>query len=312
MAMILPERTVDAWTASYITGRRWRARLWAPTERRPGERYDLGVGVGSVAGVPVPPHSETWPDKVFVFEHKGVDEGLGGVPIIWIRIRQLLDHLLEDRRRGGGLVYYLLPDPTWSSSHPAPYGSVPDVAWRRTPGPKLPSGGRAWEGFQRWASVAHVEDLLRLIGRVHRVEPKRFKGRAASGGRAADWVCSLDMAEVRGLRGRVSLLEFISGVRRCTQGRLVGDKSLRNPRPGPTSYASRLTASPDTLAAALSDAEGEEEATAGHRDEQEGLEVPDEPDAERLAEIFERPAFTTVYGIGDSEQDPERPQSSFL
>src|SRR3954452_393082 len=100
MPMILPERTVDAWTATYITGRRWRARLWAPTERAPGEGYDLGVGLGQVGGVPGLVDSEPWPDKVFVLGHKGVDEHrTTKQPVIWIRVRQLLEHLGADRVR---------------------------------------------------------------------------------------------------------------------------------------------------------------------------------------------------------------------
>jgi integrase len=41
---------------------------------------------------------------------KGVD-GVRGAAVVWIRVRQLLNHLDADRARGGGLVYYVLPDP---------------------------------------------------------------------------------------------------------------------------------------------------------------------------------------------------------
>jgi hypothetical protein len=312
MPMILPERTVDAWTASYITGRRWRARLWAPTERRPGERYDLAVGLGNVSGMPVPAHSEVWPDKVFVLEHKGVDEASGGRSVIWLRLRQLLDHLYEDRARGGSLVYYLLPDPDWNSFHPAPYGSLPDVAWRRTPGPKLPSGGRAWEGFQRWAHVVQVEEVHRYFERIRRIEPGRLKQRD-HGGRA-DWVCALEMPEVRALRGRVSLRDFLSGVRRCTHGRIASEKRLRERRPDAADpYSDRLGSTLDSLDEALGAASGEraEDEEVG-REEQEDMDLPDEPDDRGLAEIVSRPAFTTVYGVGDSRQMTEEVQRSSL
>src|SRR4051812_17875760 len=139
--MILPERTVDAWTATYITGRRWRARLWAPTERAPDEGYDLGVGLGNLGGTPGHVVPEPWPDKVFVLEHKGVDEHpTTRAPIVWIRTRQLLTHLAADRARGGGLVYYVLPDVEWVRRQRAPYGVLPSIAARRTK-------GVTWDGF---------------------------------------------------------------------------------------------------------------------------------------------------------------------
>jgi hypothetical protein len=262
--------------------------------------------------MPVPSHAEAWPDKVFVLEHKGVDEAPKGRSVIWLRLRQLLDHLYEDRARGGDLVYYLLPDPDWNSFHPAPYGSLPDVAWRRTPGPKLPSGGRVWEGFQRWAHVVHVEDMHRHMERIRRIEPGRLTPRNRSG--RADWLCALEMAEVRALRGRVSLREFLSGVRRCTHGRVASDKRLRAWRPHvPSPYASRLGPTPDSLDEAFGAAAGEGgEDEEIWREERGDLALPDEPDDESLAEIVQRPAFTTLYGVGDSEQALEEVQSSSL
>jgi hypothetical protein len=172
MTMILPERTVDAWTATYITGRRWRARLWAPTERLPGERYDLGIGLGKVGGVPVPADPDPWPDKVFVFEHKGVDEKGGtkkkpGTPIIRIRGMQLLEHFYADRLWGGGLVYYVLPNPEWNRGRSAPYGTLPDVAVRRTRGP-------TWDGFQLWAMVAHVDAVAKFVYSLCMTDRSRF------------------------------------------------------------------------------------------------------------------------------------------
>lgn len=294
--MILPERTVDAWTASYITGRRWRARLWAPTERRPGEKYDLGVGIGNVAGFPVPQHRDCWPDKVFALEHKGVYRGPGGSPIIWIRVRQLLDHLDDDRARGGGLVYYLLPDPEWTNPQRAPVGTLPDVAVRRTRGPKLPTRGYSWDGFQWWARVAHVEDVYRRMLQISNGAPHRFE--SGSGG---DWACALRMREVGGLRNQVSLRDFLSGVRRCTHGRLVDDEELRNPQPitgGPSSgrLGSTLGSLEDALRSAAKDRKGDE----GPVDDA-GEALQAEPGKDDLLEVFERPAFTTVYGVGDSD-----------
>jgi hypothetical protein len=309
VAMILPERTVDAWTAAYITGRRWRARLWAPTERFPGEGYDLGVGLGNVGGIPAAPHRELWPDKVFVFEHKGVDELRPGHSVIWIRIRQLLDHLAADRALGGGLVYYLLPNPEWRSRKAAPYGTVPDVSWRRTRGPTLPPTDKpAWDGFQLWAQVAHVEDLLQLIQVIFRADPHRFKPRPPRGGGSPDWACALEMTDVSLIQNLVPLRDFISGVRRCTHGRLAGDLMLGKPQLAePESAASRLGPSLVSLGDALGAAE-----VPGLELAEEEVRNVDEPRAEAGgdqaavgdadSEVFDRPAFMTFYGVGDSKR----------
>src|SRR4051812_11767524 len=101
--MILPERTVDAWTASYITGRRWRARLWAPTEQRPSEAYDLAVGLGQIKTSYDDDLREPWPDKVFVLEHKGCSEDARG-PYITLRLEQHVRHVWTDARAGGKLL----------------------------------------------------------------------------------------------------------------------------------------------------------------------------------------------------------------
>jgi hypothetical protein len=307
MPMILPERTVDAWTASYITGRRWRARLWAPTERREGERYDLSVGFRSVSGLPVPAHSDVWPDKVFVFEHKGVDERSNGEPIVWIRLRQLLRHSLEDRIRGGNLVYYLLPDPDWRGYQPAPYGVVPDVTSRRTRGPKLPSGEYAWEGFQVWARVAHVEDVRRQLQRIYVTSPGRFRSRPGPRRGKPDWACALTMAEVRAIRNQVSLRDFLSGVRRCTHGRIAGDSRL-----GPRSpWLLPLRSLEEALEIGLEDLEGEDRPHEDLPAQGEKAEEDDLPEDE-MSEVFERPFFTTVFGVGDSRLNVEEKPSSTL
>lgn len=304
MARILPERTVDAWTASYITGRRWRARLWAPTEQRPGERYDLAAGLGDVGAVPVPPHRERWPDKVFVLEHKGVDEvGPGSVPVIWLSIRQLLTHLAEDRARGGKLVYYLLPDPEWRGRRSARYGRLPSVAWRRTRGPTLPSGhGPAWEGFQIWAFVAHVEDLARHLAAVCGLTPGRFKGPSKAS--SPDWVYPLTLPELARIGDATSLRDFVSGVRECTHGRPASEVASHPPLAGGGWLPDLLGPSRRELVAALQAAaepglsEGAEDFATPVLDEQDELAVADS----ELLDAFARPGFVTLYGVGDSDQ----------
>lgn len=125
--MIMPERTVDAWTATYITGRRWRARIWAPTERLPGEGYDLGVELGRIRGIYPEAPREPWPDKVFALEHKGCDEDKHG-SFVTLRLRQHCSHVRIDTRGGGQLLYYLLPDVPWSGRQPAAAGSMPPLS----------------------------------------------------------------------------------------------------------------------------------------------------------------------------------------
>jgi hypothetical protein len=297
MAMILPERTVDAWTATYITGRRWRARLWAPTEQLPGERYDLGVGLGKVGGVPVPADPDPWPDKVFVLEHKGVDEErkAGGAPIVWIRVRQLLMHIAEDRAWGGSLVYYLLPDPEWRGRRPAPYGKLPDIAVRRTRGPaRAPARKPAWDGFQLWAVVAHVEDIYTTLCRIYTSAPAQVTPRPGRGGLRRDRLCKLTMSDVWGIPGCLPLRDFISGVRDCTHGRLVTEPGVV----GPVATGSRGP-SLDELATALG-IDPMLDVRPSEDDEQRDEVVTSD---EEILKVFERPAFVTFYGVGDSEQD---------
>ena len=299
MAMILPERTVDAWTAAYITGRRWRARLWAPTERKPSEKYDLGVGLGKIGGGPGLPVPDPWPDKVFVLEHKGVDER-GGDAIVWIRIRQLREHFDADRARGGRLVYYLLPDPEWRGRPPAPYGRIPDASVRRTRGPKLPSSNRsAWDGFQLWARVIHVSDMLALM-RAHCLKaPSRFQYGPARGSRADDWAFPLPTSQLAGIPNSLTLRDFVTAVRDCTEGRLATDAYLSGARPAPS--VGPLGPSPDLLGDALSvapaaDREDGPPGPAG--DDREPSEDDGAPD------VFARPQFLTFYGVGDAKLDP--------
>lgn len=293
MAMIIPERTVDAWTATYITGRRWRARLWAPTERAPDEGYDLGAGLGKVGGMPGHVDPEPWPDKVFVLEHKGADEHRTKGPVAWIRLRQLLTHLAADRARGGRLVYYVLPDVDWAKPKRAPYGTVPSVAARRTK-------GLTWDGFQLWACVVHVEDLLWMLASIYFAEPGRFLYRAPSGSRKDDWYCPITMAELWLIPGRLPLRDFISGVRDCTHGRLVTDPGLSGGG-SPAAFGPRDSIGPSggDLASAL------------------GIRPPDDEDrdarignvtsgSDDVLDVLDRPGAATFFGIGDSDEDSRR------
>lgn len=283
--MIMPERTVDAWTASYITGRRWRARLWAPTERSPDEGYDVGVGLGNVGAVPGYVDRDHWPDKVFVLEHKGVDETSAGLPVIGIRLRQLLSHYAADRARGGGLVYYLLPDPSWRGRQPAPYGTVPAVAARRT-------RGATWDGFQRWAVVAHVEDVVAAARSLYVSNRSRFKHRPPRGGRRDDWTCALTMSEVWAIPRRTTLRDFVSGVRDCTYGRLVTDPAVVGPvGPGPGGPPDAMGPSPGGLGPVLGVDSAAPPVEGG--DDVVATDLPDH--------AFDRLAATTFYGIGDNE-----------
>jgi hypothetical protein len=292
VAMILPERTVDAWTATYITGRRWRARLWAPTEQKLDEAYDLSVGVGKVKADPRAPHTEQWPNKVFAFEHKGVDESNAGAPIIWIRLRQLLNHFHQDLARGGGLVYYLLPDPEWNRHQPAPYGTLPDVTVRRTRGP-------GWDGFQKWAMVAHVADVLTMtLPMFSAASTGRRKSRHSTRSQPHDRVCAIGMPELRRIRDRLSLRDFVTAVRKCERGRLLTDPGLLPPTPPP---GDEIGPSRDDLTRALWRATERvpRAAEAARTDEQRDDVLTDVV----ATDVFDRPAFLTFYGIGDSDLD---------
>jgi hypothetical protein len=203
---VLPERTVDIWTATYITGRCWYARLWAPTEKGTNEGYDLAVGLREITATrrpgPVPRQRRMWPEKVFVLEHKGVVEG-EKVPIDY---KQLENHLAGDRQAGGRLVYYVLPalapsggqpDRVWTSKAKAPYGQIPPPADLRLRGPGIP-------GFQDWAVVVNVENLDRYL-----------KAQGEPG--------AIEAANLWSIAGAQSLKRFLSATAECKQGRKASE-----------------------------------------------------------------------------------------
>lgn len=310
MAMILPERTVDIWTATYITGRRWRARLWAPTEQQQEEGYDLGVGLGQVGGFATPAHADRWPNKVFVFENKGVeDKSNTGTPIIRIRCGQMLDHFYGDRARGGGLVYYVLPNPEWNKSQRAPSGTLPDVSVRRTRGPTLPppTRGPAWDGFQRWAMVAHVESIAELLYSFCTSKPDRFTQRSPTAKRPYDWDCQLYMSDLVNIPGCLPLRDFVSAVRACKRGRLASEPGVLGPAASTGVPPGQLGPSLDELRRALGRALGREFSSkrAARRDiRNRGRGTPNTD----TLDTFALPAFLTFYAVGDSEQDHDWPR----
>lgn len=111
MSLILPERTVEAWTTAYIV--RWHphARIWAPTQNDPaGWDHAFDLARSAPAG-----------HRAFVFEYKGVD--VGGV--ISIDTRQLLRYVT---RGLSNVLWYLLPG--WNVTTGP--GVVPTVAQLRT------------------------------------------------------------------------------------------------------------------------------------------------------------------------------------
>jgi len=52
----LPERTVDAWVAAYVSHRFPNALIWAPTQRLSDPNWDFGASLGN--------------GKVFILENK--------------------------------------------------------------------------------------------------------------------------------------------------------------------------------------------------------------------------------------------------
>jgi hypothetical protein len=208
--MVLPERTVDLWTAAYITKRERRARLWAPTERGPNERYDLAAGLAEVSSGEGP---SRWPNKVFVLEHKGVrlNDRASARHQIHIGIEQLWNHLKTDAEAGGSVLYYLLPalatrgeapNGIWWQHPTAPAGQLPTAAALRVVTAHGP-------GFENWAVVVSVLDLFCHLYRKRALRRSYFE---------------IDPAEAWDIQGAVSLKQFLTRVRKCQAGRRV--KSL--------------------------------------------------------------------------------------
>jgi predicted nuclease with RNAse H fold len=106
------------------------------------------------------------------------------------------------------------------------------------------------------------------------------------------------MPELRRIRDRLSLRDFVTAVRKCERGRLLIDPELLPPTLPPVDEIGR---SRDDLSDALRRATervpraAEAALTAEQRDD-----VLTDVDA---TDVFDRPAFLTFYGIGDSDRD---------
>lgn len=109
MPRILPERTVEVWTAAYVS--RWHphARFWAPTQNDP-RKWDLSTALPT--------------GRHFVFEYKAVE----GYPEPYVPINQdqLAAYAALNDGLGRTLVWYVLP--AWDVD--VPVGQV--LPWEAT------------------------------------------------------------------------------------------------------------------------------------------------------------------------------------
>jgi hypothetical protein len=110
------------------------------------------------------------------------------------------------------------------------------------------------------------------------------------------------MSDLSRINGRLSLRDFISAVRDCKAGRHVSKRGVLRPVTATSPTVGQLGPSLDDFAAALRRALGHDsmrEVRAGGRDARDEDVAASEEDA---FEVFDGPAFTTFYGVGDSEQ----------
>jgi hypothetical protein len=143
-----------------------------------------------------------------------------------------------------------------------------------------------------------------MIRSVYTRSPARFTYRAATGGRLDDWTCALSTGELWAIPRRLTLRDFISGVRDCTRGRLVTDPGIAGPpAPGTGGPPAVIGPSPDLLGPTLGMDPRAPRGVSDRFDDVLSAEAP--PDA------FDRPAFTTFYGIGDSDmpESEHRPRA---
>ena len=176
----LPERTVDAWVASAITGRFPNARIWAPTQRamHVDNNWDYGVGLGQ--------------GKIFILEDKATEWSVGaaaagGRHTIVIDLPQLDWYCLMVEPTHRVPVYYVLPVPPWNGE---PAGVVPPESAHRTAPP-----------FEGWTVAVRCHLL-----RAHIAAPAHQMSR------------TLRAADVPAIPGGETLGDFLDQVLTCERG----------------------------------------------------------------------------------------------
>lgn len=128
----IPERTVDAWVAVYLTRAFPRISLWAPTTRGWDDwdyAGDPGLGDG----------------KLFVLECKSTVP-VGTDHIARVGWRQFYRYLALPLTRS--ITYYVFPSPPWFGSPGAPPPLVPAESGR-------------WRDCEDWMFVIAARDLRR-------------------------------------------------------------------------------------------------------------------------------------------------------
>jgi hypothetical protein len=138
----IPERTVDAWVATYLCAEFPHLELWAPTTRG-WDDWDYAGDPGLGAG------------KLFVLECKSTVP-VGVQHVARLGWRQFHRYLALPQTRS--ITYYVFPSPPWTGSPGAPP-------------PLVPSEARMWRGCEKWMYVIAARDLRRHYGGVtHDVE----------------------------------------------------------------------------------------------------------------------------------------------
>jgi hypothetical protein len=133
----LPERTVDAWTATVVASAYPAATIWAPTQMVPVKNWDFTLSLTE--------------GSVFVFEDKGAFPRRGGLSHGLEITQPQLDVYCDIVDLEWGIPsYYVLPRPPAHVGQQEE-GTLFHAAHRRGPVPALP--------FEEWTYVVRCHDL---------------------------------------------------------------------------------------------------------------------------------------------------------
>lgn len=185
---VLPERTVDAWTAIDVVEHFPRALLWSPTQNDP-KNWDLAAGLGD--------------GKIIIFENKGVCLDLNAATAYFVsidldqlRAYATLRHTVWPVRQQ--IAYYVLPDPPWDPPwRPHADDVLPMMAKHR-----LPAAGAG--ASDTWFFAVGAEDLAHYLD--------------AFGRRAGQRSRRLRVKEIRRITNAQPLHDLLEEVRACRRG----------------------------------------------------------------------------------------------
>jgi hypothetical protein len=194
MTRSMPERTVDAWVVDVIVRTFPNALVWAPTNVRSNENWDIAASMRD--------------GKALILENKGTEpvERSKKAPLQTHRIHidtDQLDNYCDVVEPTSGLpVFYVLPNPPWQGN---PAGAVPAEAGFRA---------HSLQPFYCWSWVLSCTSLRNFLG---------FD--ASSGDYDRATFCTHELPA----SGAITLGAFLQEVQECNYGAAFRDGEPQDP-----------------------------------------------------------------------------------